>query len=64
MHNRPAHISICGLVNEGSLSKTVDDLRNFGMEFSAEAGLLCLVPELRFSNFKFGGATDLDDEVQ
>jgi hypothetical protein len=62
--HRPANISIHGLVNEWSLSKSVKDLRNFGKELGAETNSLRLVPELRFSHIKFGGATNLDIEAQ
>jgi hypothetical protein len=34
------------------------------MELSAETTALRLVPELRFANVKFGGATDLDIKAQ
>ena len=64
MNNRPANISMRNLVNEWSLSKTVNDLGNFGMEFSAETVSLRLVPKLSFSNVKLGGATDVDYEAQ
>ena len=64
LNSRSANISIDNLVNQWSFGKTVNYLRNFGMEFSAESTLLCLVPKLCCSNVKFGSATDLDDEVQ
>lgn len=64
MNNRPPNISIRNLVNEWSLSKTVNDLGDFGMELSAETTSLGLVPKLSFSNVKLGGATDVDYEAQ
>jgi len=60
----PANISIHSLVNEWSLSKSVKDLPNFGKELGAETTSLRLVPELRLSNVKLGGTTDLDIESQ
>ena len=64
MNNRPANIPMGNLVNEWGLSKTVNDLGNFGMEFSAETVSLGLVPKLSFSNVKLGGATDVNYETQ
>ncbi len=64
MNNRPTNILIRNLVDERSLGKSINDLRNFRMELSAETTSLRLVPELRFSYVEFGGATDLDVESQ
>jgi hypothetical protein len=50
MNNRTANISMRDLLNEWSFSKTVNDLGNFRMEFSAETALPSLVPELSVSN--------------
>ena len=64
INNRPANISMNNLINEWRLGKSINNLRNLGMEFSAETTLLRLVPELRFSNVEFGRATYLDFVTQ
>lgn len=63
-NQRSPNIAMSNLIEEWSFSESVDDLRNFGMELSAEIASLRLIPELRFSKIKFGGATDLNFVAQ
>jgi hypothetical protein len=64
MNNCPRNVSMRHLVNERSFSESVNDPSNFGTKLGAEAASVRLVPQLRYSNVKFCGATDLDVEGQ
>ena len=64
MNNRSPNISIHGWINKWVLSEYSKDFRNFRMELGTQTGALSLVPDLRLSNVKFRGPTNLDLEAQ